>query len=151
MVCCSPSYLEKHGAPKEPKDLKEHRCLTYRRAVNPDMWHFADASGSVEHVKINSAFHVNNGEALLPLARDGQGLILLPTYVVGRDLRQGLLVPVLESYQASPISMDTGIYALYPSNRHMSPKVRAFVDYMKDHFGTPPYWDNLAPDAADPA
>ena len=145
-LCCSPEYLKKHGAPATPKDLKDHRCLTYRRAVNPDMWHFADSSGNVEHVKINAAFHVNNGEALQPLARDGQGLILLPTDVVGSDLRRGSLVSVLEDYQASPISMDTGIYALYPSNRHMSPKVRAFVDYIKGHFGAPPYWDNLSPD-----
>ena len=146
VVCCAPSYLRKHGTPTTPKDLKTHRCLTYHRAVSPNSWHFADSNRILQSVKVKSVFHVNNGEALLPLARAGQGLILLPTYLVSDDLRRGSLVPILEDYQASPTSIDTSIYALYPSNRHVSPKVRAFIDYIKDHFGAPPYWDNLSPE-----
>ena len=75
------------------------------------------------------------------MARAGLGLVLLPTYVVGRDIQMGRLRPVMTDFLASPTALDTGIYAMYPPNRHLSPKVRAFVDFLLERYGSPPYWD----------
>jgi DNA-binding transcriptional LysR family regulator len=73
----------------------------------------------------------------------GLGLILTPTFLVGEALRGGQLVPVLEAFCDS----DTGIYALWPQTRHLSPKVRAFIDYLATRFGPIPEWDAGLPDA----
>ena len=90
---------------------------------------------------MRSILHVNNGDAILPAARRGLGLVLLPTYVVGRDIQTGQLKPVMTDFLASPTALDTSIYAMYPPNRHLSPKVRAFVDFLLGKYGNPPYWD----------
>jgi DNA-binding transcriptional LysR family regulator len=140
VIAASPEYLEKYGEPVTPSDLADHVALTYRRQAGPDIFHF-DGPRGVEHVRMRSILHVNNGEAILPAARQGQGLVLLPTYVVGRDIQTGRLRPVMTDFVASPTALDTSIYAMYPPNRHLSPKVRAFVDFLLSKFGNPPYWD----------
>ena len=144
VIAASPEYLERHGEPLTPSDLADHVALTYRRQAGPDIFHF-DGPRGVEHVRMRSILHVNNGEAIVPAARAGLGLVLLPTYVVGRDIQMGRLRPVMTDFQASPTALDTGIYAMYPPNRHLSPKVRAFVDFLLERYGTPPYWDVADP------
>ncbi|MGB1156541.1 MAG: LysR family transcriptional regulator [Alphaproteobacteria bacterium] len=140
VIAASPEYLDRFGEPMVPSDLADHVALTYRRQAGPDIFHF-DGPRGVEHVRMRSILHVNNGEAILPAARAGQGLVLLPTYVVGRDIQTGRLRPVMTDLVASPTALDTSIYAMYPPNRHLSPKVRAFVDFLLGKYGNPPYWD----------
>ncbi|OIQ98366.1 HTH-type transcriptional regulator DmlR [mine drainage metagenome] len=133
----SPDYLARHGTPAAPADLARHRCLCYSNLTSPDEWTFQAADGSRSTVKVRGRVRANNGDVLRQAAISGLGVTVLPTFIVGADLQAGTLVPVLEDYLPQTI----GIYAIYPHARHLSPKVRAFVDFLADRFGPRPYWD----------
>ncbi len=135
-VCASPDYLARHGEPASPADLAEHQCLVYTNLATADAWQFQGPEGNIP-VRIGGRFRVNNGDAILEAALQGVGLAILPTFIAGQDLQAGRLQTVLTEYgQPEP-----GIYAVYPHNRHLSAKVRMFVDFIKKRFGPKPYWD----------
>lgn len=136
VVCAAPAYLERRGVPRVPADLAGHDCLSHS-AVNPWEWRFSALDGQVLSVEIRGRFHADNGDVLRVMALAAQGLAFLPTFFVGDDIRAGRLVPVLEEF----VPLDVALHAVYPHNRHLSPKVRAFVDYLAETFGPDPYWD----------
>jgi len=137
VVCASPAYLAAHGAPQTPADLADHCCLTYSNRTTPDEWSFQTVEGQRWPVEVHGRLRVNNGDALRDAALGGVGLVTLPSFLVGRDLQAGTLVAVLGEY----LPQDLAIHAVYPHNRHLSPKVRAFVDFLVEHIGPRPYWD----------
>ncbi|CAK0744701.1 hypothetical protein WCLP8_1500009 [uncultured Gammaproteobacteria bacterium] len=102
-----------------------------------DEWRFVTADGRAWPVEVRGRLRVNNGDTLRVAAQQGLGLINQPTFIVGDDLRAGTLVSVLSGY----VSQDVALYAVYPHSRHLSPKVRAFVDFLAGRFGPRPYWD----------
>lgn len=137
VVCGAPAYFEAHGTPETPDDLMRHNCLTYGPHYPHKEWFFKIGE-TRRAVRVAGNFQTNNAQALRMAALGGLGIALLPTFIVGADLRQGLLRPVLSQY----VSSDTAIYAVYPHSRHLSPKVRAFVDFMAQRFGPHPAWDD---------
>jgi DNA-binding transcriptional LysR family regulator len=137
VVCASPTYLREHGVPQTPDDLKRHQCLCYSNIAASDEWRFVRQDGKTWPVEVKGRLHANNGDALREAALKGLGLVFLPTFIVGRDLQAGSLVSVLTDY----VAQDSGLYAVYPHARHLSPKVRAFVDFLASRFGAQPYWD----------
>ena len=106
-------------------------------------WTFKRKDGSLWPVEVNGPVTANNGDALRVAALKGLGLTLLPTFIVGTDLQSGDLVSVLDDYVEQKLS----IHAVYPTARHLSPKVRAFVDFLSEWFGAGPYWDEQGSDA----
>lgn len=137
VVCASPAYLRKHGRPKTPADLAEHRCIGYTYSATGHEWQLHDDDGGVHAVKIRASMQTNNGDTAAAAALAGLGIIWQPTFIIGADLRAGRLVPVLPGYRIP----DIDILAVYPSRRHLSAKVRAMIDFLADEFsGTPP-WD----------
>lgn len=136
-ICATPGYLSEHGTPRTPADLNGHNCLIYAYAPDADVWRFTDAAGAAETIRVTGTVRVNNGEVIRRLLLDGIGIGRLPTFIVGEDLRAGRLRPVL----ADQVAQGSAVHAIYPHARHLSPKVRAFVDYLVDHFGPEPYWD----------
>ena len=136
-VCASPDYLARAGVPGSPDDLANHQCLGYSNTALPDQWSFAAPDGKPWPVKIKGRLRANNGDALRVAALKGLGLVSLPSFIVGGDLQAGTLVSVLGAY----VPQDSGIYAVYPHSRHLSPKVRAFIDFLAERFGPRPYWD----------
>lgn len=131
MVCCaSPGYLARHGTPATPEDLARHRCLTYAYLAVRDAWRFRDASGRERVAKVAGPVHANNGRFLAALAVADAGVTLEPDFIVGDDVAAGRLVPLLPGY-APPAAP---IHAIYPSRRHLSAKVRAFVDFLARAF-----------------
>lgn len=140
VACASPAYLRHRGGqPATPGALRDHNCLLYAYA---DMggggaWTFHGPEGP-ETVRLSGNLIVNNGEALLEAALAGQGVIVQPTFIVGDALRDGRLVPVLPGHRLS----DLDIYAVYPSARHLSAKVRSLVDDLAVRFRDPPPWDD---------
>jgi len=139
VVCAAPGYLEAHGIPRVPEDLKEHNCLTYGAHYPHKEWYFRTGAGR-RAVQVAGNFQSNNAAALRAAALGGLGLALLPTFIVGNDIRQGLLRPVL----TGAVSSDTAIYAVYPPSRHLSPTVRAFVEFVARRFGPNPSWDEFS-------
>jgi len=142
-VCAAPAYLEKHGTPASPDDLKGHQCLCYSNVGMAQEWRFVRPDGRPWPVEVHGRLHANNGDALRAVALRGFGLAALPSFLVGRDFQSGALVSVLEEF----LPQDSAVHAVYPHARHLSPKVRAFVDFLAERFGPVPYWDR--PDTAD--
>lgn len=138
VVCASPSYLEQHGVPATPEDLQAHRSIVDTNFRGGSAWTFS-IGGKQLSTKVQGQFSVNSARAVRQMLLQGAGVGLIPTYAVGEDLRAGRLRVLLEEYEA----LDLGIYALYTHNRHLAPKVRAFIDFATDFFGPDPIWDRF--------
>lgn len=135
-VCAAPDYLKRHGAPKTLADLARHNCLTYSYATFGDEWRATARDGSLHTVKVSGSLRASNGDMAKLAALAGIGLIRQPLFLIGEDLRAGRLVEVLSEYRAEEL----GIYAVYPSRKHLSAKVRAFVDLLAETFALKSEW-----------
>ena len=136
VLCASPTYLKDQGEPAVPKDLKNHRCLHYGYLASGTQWPLHGPDGPLS-ASINCVMWSNNGEVLKSAALKHQGIALLPTFIVGATLQNGQLRTVLNNY--APV--DITLSALYPRHRHLSTKVRLFVELLVQRFGERPYWD----------
>ncbi len=143
VICASPAYLQRAGVPSAPEDLRAHNCLIYKRQAGRAAWHLRDAQGTVD-IEVGGSLRANNADALHAAARGGLGLAILPTWMVGPDIQSGALRRVFADYEVSPGALDASIYAVFPYNRHLSPKVRAMVDFFVERFGESPDWDIAA-------
>lgn len=136
VVCASPGYLARHGRPEAPQDLGGHNCLEYSYGANRGEWQFERPDGAVS-VRVGGRMRANNGDALRAAALCGCGVVLIPTFIVGDDLRDRRLTPLLCDYRIP----DASIYAVYPPGRQLSAKVRSFIDFLLPRFGEHPSWD----------
>jgi DNA-binding transcriptional LysR family regulator len=134
--CAAPRYLEAHGAPQVPEELARHNCFTYEYMSPRNLWRFRDSSGAEHAVRVSGNLHSNNGELLAEAAAQGAGIAFEPAFIVGPDVRAGRLVPLLQEFVAAPLS----IYAVYPSRKHLSAKVRLFVDFLIQRFSQAQDW-----------
>lgn len=123
-VCASAQYLNQHGTPTDLPQLKEHACLL----GSLDYWHFQE-TGRDKKLQINPKFRYNSGYALVDAAVKGLGIVQLPDYYVQPYIKSGQLISLLDNYRAP----DDGIWALYPQSRHLSPKIRLLLDYLKQN------------------
>lgn len=136
VLCASRAYLDAHGEPESPKQLKDHRCLQYGYSGTMTGWRLDSEDGSRNYA-INAVLCSNNGDVLKSAALAGQGIALLPTFIVGDALQQGTLRTVLPEFLPSELVLS----ALYPRNRHLSAKIRLFLDLLEARFGGRPHWD----------
>jgi DNA-binding transcriptional LysR family regulator len=135
-VCAaSPAYLSRHGTPQHASDLEDHNCLTYARGGWSEPWLVESADGPVLMEARGNIFS-NNGDLLLASAVEGAGIISMPDFIVWDSIREGRLVRILKDYTFPEV----GMYAIYPPTRHLSAKIRTFVDTLVDHFSPEPYW-----------
>lgn len=123
-VCASPAYLNKYGVPHSLSELNKHSCLL----GTLDYWHFRDA-GKEKNIRVTGKLRYNSGYSLVDAALKGLGIVQLPDYYVQHYLQNGELVTLLDNYREP----DEGIWAVYPHNRHLSPKIRLLVDYLAEH------------------
>lgn len=123
-LCASPQYLEKYGMPHSLSELNDHSCLL----GTLDYWRFKVA-GKEKTIKVKGSLRYNNGTGLTDAALKGLGIVQLPDYYVKDFISQGKLLPLLSQFQEA----DEGIWAVYPHNRQLSPKIRALVDYLSKH------------------
>ncbi len=124
-LCASPAYLAARGVPEHPKELKGHDCLIYQHERVGDRWRF-ERGGEEVVVKVSGRVRSNNGEALRVAAVAGLGFAMLPRFIVGRAIERGELVLALEGW----CNWDAAVWAIYPHGRHLSARVRLFVDYV---------------------
>lgn len=136
VACAAPSYLAARGMPQAPVELAGHDCLSYAYAAEGDLWRF-ERDGRQEAVRVSGRVWSNNGDALYHAALAGLGILLNPTFIIGEALRDGRLVPVLPGWRAP----DLAVNAVYPPNRFLPAKTRAFIDHLAARFGPAPYWD----------
>lgn len=142
-VVASPGYLEANGHPQHPDELRNHRCLRYTLLRTGPQWHFRRGE-ELRSVPVDGPLLSNNGDVLLEATLAGVGIIQMPEFFAARAIHDGRLVPLFEDWDQP----DLAVWALYPHSRHLSPKVRAFVDFMVDRFKPVPPWKPCAEDGA---
>lgn len=127
-VCASPSYIEKYGIPHSLTELGQHNCLL----GTLDYWHFKE-SGKEKNIRVAGRVRYNSGYSLVDAAIKGLGIVQLPDYYVQKHLESGELVSLLDNFREP----EEGIWAVYPHNRHLSPKIRLLLDYLATHLSKP--------------
>ncbi|MGF1625007.1 MAG: LysR family transcriptional regulator [Alphaproteobacteria bacterium] len=133
LLVAAPAYWAARGVPASPQALADHECLIYSYRQTGNVWQFGN-----ETVRVSGRVRANNGDALRQAAVAGHGIAVLPSFIVWEDVLAGRLVPALHAYEPLPL----GIYAVYPHSRHLSAKVRAFIDYLAAQYGDHAYWED---------
>ena len=134
VACAAPAYLHRRGTPRAPVDLAKHSVLTYAYAAAPNVWRLLDDAGQAQDVRVAGPLHTNSGELLVAAAVAGMGIVFEPDFVVGPALARGELTRVLTEFAGPRLD----VWAVYPSRRHLSAKVRAFVAYLAEVFAGDP-------------
>ena len=136
VTCASPAYLERHGIPQSIDQLADHSCLAFIHGGRPVEWRF-NVDGQLRSIAIGGRFGATNAEALRDATLAGFGIARMATFLVSDDLRAGRLLPFLDEVSADGPS----VRAVYPSSRHLSPKVRAFIDELVNTWRQVAPWD----------
>ncbi|MFL9918897.1 LysR family transcriptional regulator [Paraburkholderia fungorum] len=140
VTCASPEYLAKHGEPQIPEDLEQHRCLGYfiPQAGHYREWNF-EREGERIAMPVSGCLNVNNAESILDAAIAGAGIAHMATFVAAEAVRQGKLKIVLRQFA----SVGPNVSVLYLPNKHMSPRIRALVDFLSTLVPAEPSWDRI--------
>lgn len=136
ILCASPGYLQTNGTPREPEDLEGHNCLINTSLPPRDLWKFSNGKAS-KSLLVKGSMRSNIAGAVRSAAIQGMGLAVLPSYMIGEELKTGLLMQVLEDYPVASVN----IHAVYPHRKYLSAKVRTFLDFLCKRLQPKPYWD----------
>jgi len=134
VLAASPQYLMRNGVPAAPEDLLHHRMLIYTHANRPEELRLGRA-GRTHTVRVRPFLEANDGQILRNAAIDGLGILVQPSYIIHDDIVAGRLVPLLADYELPRLMMNVA----YPSRRHLSAKVRVFIDFLVEDFRTREY------------
>lgn len=137
-IVAAPSYIEKFGMPQAPDDLNHHNCLCFAGHPYLNDWPFRHPDGRRQVVRVHGNFVANNGQSIYDLLVSGHGISRAAEFLICKDLSDGRLVELLGDYLEDDPSP---IHAVYPDPRHLSPKVRAFIDYLVEKFTPTPPWE----------
>jgi len=138
VLAAAPGYLARFGPPDAPAALSAHACLSYGHSTTLQRWQLGRESETVS-VPIRSVMCSNNGDVLRTAALAGHGITLLPTFLIGLDIKAGRLEVVLPGFAPAELA----IHALYAPNRYLAAKTRALIDFLVARFGPTPAWDDL--------
>ncbi|WP_299793852.1 LysR family transcriptional regulator [uncultured Shewanella sp.] len=138
LLAASPEYIKLHGQPDRPEQLVDHNCLVYQGEWHEhSVWQFKKGDDYCE-IGVSGNFRVDNAPALKSAAVSGLGVVYLASYLLEDEVAKGTLVPLLQDWQ---LTHHLPLQAVYPRRKHLAPKVSAFIDFIKGHIGSPPYWD----------
>jgi DNA-binding transcriptional LysR family regulator len=140
LLCASPAYLADCPPLNTPADLEHHRCLINTLYTVRNVWYFRQGK-TVYPVSVRGPLNSNNSAVLHAAAKEGTGIALLGTWAVKDDVENGSLVSLLQDWTGELTPEPRDLFVVYPQSAHMSPIIRVFVDFMRQHFGTPPGWD----------
>lgn len=129
ILVAAPAYLSKHGVPREIEDLHRHKLLIYTHANNPNELRFTRGDEQ-KTINVKGLLESNDGQILRAAALDGMGILVQPSYIVYDDVVAGRLVPMLDDWDLPRLTVNLA----YPSRKHLSAKVRTFIDFMAAHF-----------------
>ena len=132
VLCAAPSYFEAHGRPATPADLKHHNCIRFSLSGHADQWEFCHG-GRTERIDVTARYSVASSLAVRDALRQGFGISLIPLPYVEGDLKEGRLHTALDDWT----TVQTTLYAVYPSRQHLAPKIRAFLDFLVEAFAPP--------------
>src|SRR5574337_382240 len=133
VLCASREYLRRHGTPAHPDEIARHAVASYTLLASGDTWHFDGGPQGQVNVKVTPVMRSNSGDTCCAAALAHQSIVLQPSFMVEPHLRSGALMEILPEYRLPAL----GIYAVYPSRRHLLPKVPAMVDFLLEAFRIP--------------
>ena len=136
-LVASPAYLKDKGTPKQVNDLNKHKLITLETGHHNNDWHFRLNDTEMETFRAHGNLCLDSGDAILRAILNNGGLSMMPTYIVGRHITSGALLPVLEAM----VDERTPIHALWRRQNHRFPKIQVFLDFLTEIYGTVPYWD----------
>jgi len=136
-IVAAPAYLEQHGEPAHPSELVRHNCLTFSHNLHLNDWVFRGPDGEIP-VQASGNFRASNGETIFQLCLAGLGVARLARFLVEPEVRAGRLRMILTDFYRD---VTIPINAVYPTRRHLSPKVRAFVDFLVEKYSPVPPWE----------
>jgi len=134
ILAASPRYFAQHGFPKTLEELQRHKLLIYTYANNPNELRFK-REGKTASITVKGLLESNDGQILREAALDGLGILVQPTYILYNDIVAGRLVPVLDDWDLPHLTINLA----YPSRKHLSAKVRTFIDFIAEHFAKMDY------------
>ncbi len=120
------SYLKRWGRPKTPEELKDHQCICYSNLKTPNRWQYQDSNGKNTYIDVHSKVLCNSSQMELAMVMAGQGICRLPAFTMQSELDGGKLEILFSDY----LEQEVSVYAIYPSRKHLSPKVRCFIDLL---------------------
>lgn len=130
-VCASLQYLQHHGQPQTPHDIKHHHCLLFPLAGFRSRWIFKDSSGKMSEIPVHGRTIISNAIALQHCAIAGMGLALLPNWLIHDDLNSGTLVNLFPTYDVTATDFSTAAWLVYPSRAYVPLKVRVLIDFLQ--------------------
>ncbi|PHR60434.1 MAG: LysR family transcriptional regulator [Robiginitomaculum sp.] len=128
-VCASPAYLEKHGRPEMPEDLKTHDCVLFSGYDN--MWKFRKNDISAFSVPVSGHFSITHGMTITACAVAGIGIALIPDWLCNAEIEKGDLIDIFSEYECAGSEFDTGAWLVYPSRGYIPLKLRVLIDFLK--------------------
>jgi DNA-binding transcriptional LysR family regulator len=138
VLVAAPTYIDVRGLPIAPTDLMDHDCIIDTNFRDPLSWRFTNGDNQQPlSVDVSGRLRFSNAETCVAASEAGLGIARVPTFVAGARLRIGVLKPVLARFEDEP----RGLYAVYPSARHLALKVRVLVDFLASAFRGRPIWD----------
>ncbi len=145
-MVASPEYIKTKGKPLHPNDLVNHDIISFIPGSSYNEWHFK-INDKPKKIIAKGMLQLNQGDAILRAAINGGGIAMLSRFVVGRHIASGTLISLLDDF----LEEDIPIYAVYPSGKHLSLKVRTFLDFLIEIYGPIPYWDEHGDHASEAA
>lgn len=130
-LAASPAYLASRGVPQHPQDLARHSMLLYVHAKNPNELKFTCGTQQ-ESVTVQGVLEANDGQVIRSAALNGHGILVQPSYILHEDVVAGRLIPVLDEWELPRLTINIA----YPSRKHLSAKVRSFINFMADEFAS---------------
>lgn len=132
VICAAPEYLRRHGRPRTPEELKRHPVLIYTYRASLGEWILRGPNGETTKIETSARLSSNSGIALTQAALSGFGIVVPPRFYITKELERGRLEVILEDHTVLPA---LNIYVIYPERRYLSPKIRAFVDFLDEQIG----------------
>ncbi|MFC3127335.1 LysR family transcriptional regulator [Pseudoroseomonas globiformis] len=131
IICAAPSYLAEHGVPVNAAALAEHECLNFNKRMPWSAWTFRDDDRALRRIQAGGSVTANQGQMLMAMACAGVGIARLADFQVAQDLASGRLIQLFPGHEHK---MEDTIYAVYQSRRHLSQRLRVFLDFLDDAF-----------------
>jgi len=135
VLCASPAYIERYGAPATPHDVAQHNCIVYHGSIYHASWRFIKGEEQID-IGVSGNIRTNSSPVLISTVLSGMGLAVLQDFSVRPHLAERKLIRLLPEYEVTPTDVDTAVYAVYPSARGMSRKTRVLIDFLIDLFRT---------------
>lgn len=134
-ICASPIYIQRHGSPSQPEDIKGLNGIVFRMPGQTSTWRFREKNGDVRNVAVSGKFMTNHGLTMTAAAVSGLGVAILPDWLCNDEFENGKLIDLFPGIDCTPTEFDTAAWLMYPSRHYLPLKVRKFIDFLKVEIG----------------